>query len=193
MSTYFVNFANFLLLMISNFTPLWSENPVYLFNLCKNCFRFVVYPEECSMDTCKEYVFYCFRREHCINVKSGCFIVLLVPLFLCSSLSSCAICWLLKMGCWSLQLLLNFVFLSLILSSFVPCVLVSVIRFRYVCWLVFICFWLLWVFIAFVWAFSSWSQWELLFAAGFSLQWLLLLQSTGSRHMGFRNCSIQPH
>ena len=27
--------------------------------------------------------------------------------------------------------------------------------------------------------------------AGFSLQWLLLLQSTGSRHAGFRRCGTQ--
>ena len=27
--------------------------------------------------------------------------------------------------------------------------------------------------------------------AGFSLQWLLLLQSTGSRHMGFNSCGTQ--
>ena len=28
--------------------------------------------------------------------------------------------------------------------------------------------------------------------AGFLLQWLLLLQSMGSRHTGFSSCSIQP-
>ena len=27
--------------------------------------------------------------------------------------------------------------------------------------------------------------------AGFSLQWLLLLQSTGSRHVGFSSCGTQ--
>ena len=30
---------------------------------------------------------------------------------------------------------------------------------------------------------------SLLWCAGFSRQWLLLLQSTGSRHVGFRSCS----
>ena len=36
-----------------------------------------------------------------------------------------------------------------------------------------------------VWAFSSCGEQGLL--AGFSLRWLLLLQSTGSRHLGFSN------
>ena len=30
---------------------------------------------------------------------------------------------------------------------------------------------------------------SLLWCAGFSLQWLLLLQSTGSRHAGFSSCA----
>ena len=40
------------------------------------------------------------------------------------------------------------------------------------------------------WAFSSSSERGLLFVAllGFSLWWLLLLQSTSSRHLGFRSC-----
>ena len=39
-------------------------------------------------------------------------------------------------------------------------------------------------------AFSSCSEWGLLFlwCMGFSLWWLLLLQSTGSRHTGFSSC-----
>ena len=32
---------------------------------------------------------------------------------------------------------------------------------------------------------------SLLRCMGFSLQWLPLLQSTGSRHMGFSNCGTQ--
>ena len=38
------------------------------------------------------------------------------------------------------------------------------------------------------WAFSSCCDWGLLFNAGFLLRWLLLLQSTGSRLIGFRIC-----
>ena len=42
-------------------------------------------------------------------------------------------------------------------------------------------------------AFSSFTKWGLLFveAKGFSLWWLLLLPSTGSRHLGFRSCSAE--
>ena len=32
---------------------------------------------------------------------------------------------------------------------------------------------------------------SLLWCVGFSLQWLLLLQSTGSRHMGFSSCGLR--
>ena len=51
-------------------------------------------------------------------------------------------------------------------------------------------FWLLWVFVAAcrlspVAASRGYSSLQ---CAGFSLQWLLLLQSTGSRHMGFSSC-----
>ena len=51
-------------------------------------------------------------------------------------------------------------------------------------------FWLLWVFVAarglsLVVASGSYS---LLRCPGFSLRWLLLLQSTGSRHAGFSSC-----
>ena len=54
----------------------------------------------------------------------------------------------------------------------------------------FIYFWLCWVFIAtcglsLVVASGSYSS---LRCTGFSLQWLLLLQSTGSRHAGFGSC-----
>ena len=52
-------------------------------------------------------------------------------------------------------------------------------------------FWLRWVFVAvrglsLVEANGGYSSLQ---CAGFSLQWLLLLQSTGSRHVGFRSCS----
>ena len=52
-------------------------------------------------------------------------------------------------------------------------------------------YWLL--FMAFAWAFSRSGEgggYCLLPCVGFSLQWLLLLQSTGSRHVGFSSCSM---
>ena len=57
----------------------------------------------------------------------------------------------------------------------------------------FIYFWLCWVFVAacglsLVAASGGYSLWQ---CAGFSLQWLLLLQSMGSRHMGFSSCSTR--
>ena len=57
----------------------------------------------------------------------------------------------------------------------------------------FIYFWLRWVFIAarglsLVAASGSYSS---LWCVGFSLQWLLLLRSTGSRHAGFGSCGTQ--
>ena len=57
----------------------------------------------------------------------------------------------------------------------------------------FIYFWLCWVFIAacglsLVVASRGYSS---LWCAGFSLSWLLLLWSTGSRHAGFSSCGTQ--
>ena len=51
-------------------------------------------------------------------------------------------------------------------------------------------FWLCWVFVAarglsLVAASGGYSSLQ---CAGFSLQWLLLLQSMGSRHVGFSSC-----
>ena len=59
--------------------------------------------------------------------------------------------------------------------------------------ILFIYFCLLWVFVAahrlsLVAASRGYSS---LWHAGFSLQWLLLLQSTGSRHTGFSSCGTQ--
>ena len=56
--------------------------------------------------------------------------------------------------------------------------------------LIFIYFWLRWVFVAtrgfsLVAASRDYSS---LRCAGISLQWFLLLRSTGSRHAGFNNC-----
>ena len=53
-------------------------------------------------------------------------------------------------------------------------------------------FWLRWVFVAvrrlsLVVASRGYSS---LWCAGFSLRWLLLLQSTGSRHVGFSSCGM---
>ena len=57
----------------------------------------------------------------------------------------------------------------------------------------FIYFWLHWVFVAehglsLVVVSGGYSS---LWCAGFSLQWLLLLRSTGSRHVGFSSCGTQ--
>ena len=57
----------------------------------------------------------------------------------------------------------------------------------------FIYFWLRWVFVAarglsLVAASGGYSS---LLCVGFSLRWLLLLQSMGSRHAGFSSCSTQ--
>ena len=54
-------------------------------------------------------------------------------------------------------------------------------------------FWLRWVFVAarglsLVEASEGYSS---LRCMGFSLRWLLLLQSTGSRHLGFSSCGTQ--
>ena len=58
---------------------------------------------------------------------------------------------------------------------------------------VFIYLWLRWVFVAvcglsLVVASGGYSS---LRCTGFSLRWLLLLRSTGSRHAGFSSCSLQ--
>ena len=57
----------------------------------------------------------------------------------------------------------------------------------------FVYFWLCWVFIAvhglsLVVVSGAYSS---LWCSGFSLQWLLLLQSTDSRHVGFSSCGTQ--
>ena len=53
-------------------------------------------------------------------------------------------------------------------------------------------FWLCWVFVAArrlsLFAASGWGGYSLLRCAVFSLRWLLLLQSTGSRRTGFSSC-----
>ena len=61
----------------------------------------------------------------------------------------------------------------------------------FICLFVCFYFWLCWVFVAvrglsLVVASGGYSS---LRCAGFSLRWLLLLQSTGSRRMGFSSCS----
>ena len=54
-------------------------------------------------------------------------------------------------------------------------------------------FWLPWVFVAVCGRFSSCSEWGLLFVVVLRLLigWLLLLQSTGSRHAGFSSCGTR--
>ena len=59
--------------------------------------------------------------------------------------------------------------------------------------ILFIYFWLCWVFIV-VHGLSLVAVsrgYSLLQCVGFSLQWLLLLRSTGSRHAGFSSCGTQ--
>ena len=57
----------------------------------------------------------------------------------------------------------------------------------------FIYFWLRWVFVAArgLSLVAVSGGLSLLRCVGFSLQWLLLLQSMGSRHTGFSSCSMQ--
>ena len=58
---------------------------------------------------------------------------------------------------------------------------------------IFIYFWLHWVFVAVhgLSLVAASRGYSLLQCAGFSLWWLLLLPSTGSRHAGFSSCSTQ--
>ena len=57
----------------------------------------------------------------------------------------------------------------------------------------FIYFWLCWVFIAAcrLSLLAVSGVYSLLRCAGFSLRWVLLLQSTGSRHVSFSSCGTQ--
>ena len=63
--------------------------------------------------------------------------------------------------------------------------------FKYYLFYFIIYFWLHWVFAAArgLSLVAASRGYSLLQCAGFSLQWLLLLQSTGSRHAGFSSCS----
>ena len=80
---------------------------------------------------------------------------------------------------------------SLLLGTPYPICLESFLKNIYLfIYCLFIYFWLCWVFVAahglsLVVASGGYS---LLRCVGFSLQWLLLLQSTGSRHAGFSSC-----
>ena len=57
----------------------------------------------------------------------------------------------------------------------------------------FIYFWLRWVFVATcgLSLVAVSGGYSLLLCVGFSLWWLLLLWSTGSRHAGFSSCGMQ--
>ena len=58
--------------------------------------------------------------------------------------------------------------------------------------ILFIYFWLRWVFVAACRLSLVVSRgYSSLRCAGFSLRWLLLLQSTGSRHAGFSSCGMR--
>ena len=66
-------------------------------------------------------------------------------------------------------------------------------HFLFFLFILFIYFWLSWVFVvvcglSLVVVSGGYSS---LRCAGFSLRWLLLLQSTGSRHVGFSSCGSQ--
>ena len=65
-------------------------------------------------------------------------------------------------------------------------------RFKFI-YFIYFYFWLRWVFVAArrlsLVAVSRGYSW--LWRAGFSLQWLLLLRSTGSRHVSFRSCGMR--
>ena len=64
------------------------------------------------------------------------------------------------------------------------------ILFFFLIYFLFIYFWLHWIFVAVhgLSLVAASRGYSLLRCAGFSLQWLLLLQSTGSRHGGFSSC-----
>ena len=57
----------------------------------------------------------------------------------------------------------------------------------------FIYFWLRWVFVAVCWLslVAASGGYSSLRCAGFSLRWLLLLQSKGSRRAGFSSCGTR--
>ena len=59
--------------------------------------------------------------------------------------------------------------------------------------ILFIYFWLHWVFVAACRLFLAAASggYSSLWCVVFSLQWLLLLQSTGSRHVGFSSCGTR--
>ena len=63
-------------------------------------------------------------------------------------------------------------------------------EFFFIFFLIYIYFWLCWVFIAVckLPLVGTRGGYSLLQCAGFSLRWLLLLRSTGSRHVGFSSC-----
>ena len=65
--------------------------------------------------------------------------------------------------------------------------------FSFFFFLILFIFWLLWVFVAVhgLSLVAASKGYSLLWCAGFSLPWLFLLQSTGSRPMGFSSCGTQ--
>ena len=69
----------------------------------------------------------------------------------------------------------------------------SGILFKKYLFILFIYFWLRWVFVAVCWLslVAASGGCSSLQCAGFSLWWLLLLWSMGSRHMGFSSCGTR--
>ena len=86
-----------------------------------------------------------------------------------------------------------FMYLSTIcISSLKKCLFKSFAYFlkKIYLFILFICFWLCWVFLAacVLSLVAASGGYSLLQCVDFSLRWLLLLRSTGSRHAGFRSC-----
>ena len=88
-----------------------------------------------------------------------------------------------------------FYFINIFLKQLLRMLEATAYHFYYYYFHLFIYFWLQWVSVAahglsLVVASRGYS---LLRCTGFSLQWLLLLQSMGSRRAGFSSCGTQAH
>ena len=67
---------------------------------------------------------------------------------------------------------------------------IVLVKILFILFFIFIYFWLRWVFVAArgLSLVAASGGYSLLQCVGFSLRWLLLLWSTGSRHVGFSSC-----
>ena len=84
-------------------------------------------------------------------------------------------------------------FLLLFIEQFIFPHLFEILLFFFKYFIYSFIFWLRWVFIAVcgLSLVAASGGYSLLWCEGFSLQWLLLLQSTGSRHVGFSSCGTR--